>query len=176
MLQLFPSQDSPRLVMASATLRDVLEAVPSLGEEIALFNELIPGVPVTAGNLKTLFEAMKQREYLSFLVTPSIEACYRLTNGQDDELYDEDEGPRIGATVKVREGQRFLPVEEETFFDFDAVGFFRAVLWVKETIHCVTHDRICKCDGSAQRAPKRRKLANMDLCFECFLRAAALQA
>jgi hypothetical protein len=160
--------------MASATLRDVL-AVPSLCEEIAVFNELIPGVSATTGILKTLFEAMKQKECLSFLVTPDIEACYRLTNDQDDELYDEVEGPRIAATVKVREALSFIPVEEETFFDFDAVGFFSAILWVKESIHYVTHDRICHCGGSAQRLPKRRKLANMDLCFACFLRAAALQ-
>jgi hypothetical protein len=160
--------------MASTTLRDVLEAVPSLGAEIAVFNELIPGVPVTVKNMKTLFEAMKQREYLSMNVTPDIEACYRLTNRHDDEFYDEDEGPRIAAIVKVREYLRFIPVEKETFFDFDELGFFKAILHVKDAVFYVVNDRICKCDGSAHRTMKRRKLANMDLCFECLLRAAVL--
>ena len=147
--------------------------MPSLGAEIALFNELIPGVPVTVRNMKTLFDAMKQRKYLSFHVTPSIKACYRLTS-PEDELYDEDEGPRIAALVKVLESPMLIPVEEETFFDFDAVGFFNAILYVKEAVAYVINDRICKCDGSAPRAPKRRKLANMDVCLECLLRAAAL--
>jgi hypothetical protein len=162
--------------MASATLQAVL-AVPSLRTEIDLFNELIPGVPVTARNLKTLFDAMMERECLSFYVTPDIEVCYRVTNHDDDELYDEVEGPRIAATVKVRESRvslRFIPVEDETFWEFNPVGFFNAMAWVKGLVHCVIHERICKC-GSAQRTPKRRKLANMDLCIECFLRAAALQ-
>jgi hypothetical protein len=159
--------------MSSTTLREVLEAVPSLGAEIASFNELIPGVPTTKKNLTTLFDALKQKEYISFRVAPNIRACYRLTNHDDDEEYDEIEGPRIAVVINVLESPLWIPVGEETFFKFDADGFYKAILWVKEAVQCVIHDRLCKCDGSAPRAPKRRKLTDMDLCIECLLRAAA---
>jgi hypothetical protein len=161
--------------MSTPTLQGILAAVPSLGAQIDSFNELIPGVPATEENLATLFEAMKQKKDISFYVTPDIEVCYHVTNHDDDEEYNEIEGPRIAVGISVRAATTpwFDPLEEENSFNFDADGFYKAILWAKEAVRSVIRDGICKCDIFAPRAPKRRKLANMDLCINCLLREAA---
>ena len=138
--------------MASPTLQGIL-AVPSLGAEIASFNELIPGVPTTEKNLKALLEAMKLKNYIAVKVTPDIRACYRVTDPEDGAGYDQYEGPGISVIICVFISPMWHTVEEETFFNYDADGFYQAILWVKEVVRCVIYRRLCECVGAATDAP-----------------------
>jgi hypothetical protein len=156
--------------MSTPTIQEILAAVPSLAAQIDSFNELIPGVPATEKNLATLFEAMKQKKDITLDVPPNIKVDYHVMNYDDDE--DEFEGSHIRVKMGVRLAANvwFDSLEGEMFFNFDIEGFYKALLWTKEAVRSVIRDGICKC--LVPYGFKRRKLANMPLCINCFLTEA----
>jgi hypothetical protein len=159
--------------MSTPTLQQVLLTVPGFGAQINSFNEIIPGVPSTRENLATLFAAFEQEHFVEIGAAPDVRICFRQQNDDDEDVLDDRDGPRIDVSMSVRIDGHLTIVEGNGTFDYDADGFYKAIVWAKGAVRDVVRNGICDCYKRTRPWGLRYvKLTGMPSCLRCLLIAA----
>jgi len=161
------------------SLQEVMDRVPAVAGMIDEMNEIIPGVPATEKNLKTLLGELidvceEEENYdQTFELHPKAEhaSC-------DFTLFEHHEGDREGDRVLVvylkapvttlESGQKIREHIEHKSFELTPDGLLKGIVWAKQSLKRYREEGPCPdC-----RFTKRVKLEGFPSCFRCTLNKA----
>jgi hypothetical protein len=166
--------------MATPTLQEVLARVPAVEGMIDEMNELLPGVPATPRNMKTLLQHLERNDGL-FTFTrgdnqPRINMNINKDNKKAKIIFVELWGPVEMWVLNNGAGRNLprRPLLTSDRFDCTEDGLLKAIITAKKMLGKLRTEGTCPdCRNAAGELPsKRLKADNMPKCWDCMIRGA----
>ena len=159
--------------MAASSLQDILAKEPGLAAKIDAMTELLPGVPASKQNLKTLLE---------YVVKTDVIAVKDIDNIMIDIVVNERRRKKELLVSVLQKGpptrgdQEWSHVWCESF-ECTEDGLLKALITAKQNRKRYREEGPCPdCDSPDGNEPQRKKLRakGMPKCEECMLRAVVM--
>ena len=165
--------------MAASSLQDILAKEPGLAAKIDAMTELLPGVPASKENLKTLLEhLMKEGSFASDTDETSKTSILFLV--QQYRGKKEFEAQVLGKVEVVRSANGVYdrqPCVCSKVFKCTEEGFLDALLYAKQNRKRYREEGPCPdCVRSHESHPPKKKLKakGMPKCEECMFKAIVM--
>ena len=157
---------STRMAMSSQSLQDILTNEPGIAAVIAEMSELIPGVPASQANLKTLLEyVVKQRQiWINDSDDIMIEIVVPTRHKKKELLVSVHSKRELWCGLKQRS---YVWCNS---FECTEDGLLKALFSAKQNRKRYKEEGAClDCDRSGGNEPPRKK--GMPKCENCMLKA-----
>ena len=153
--------------MAAPSLQDILAKEPALVAKIDAMTELIPGVPASKENLKTLLEhVMKSSSYRL-----NVDDDSRITFYADNLIKTHF---LVSVFAKAEEGDTRICFQ---VFPCTEDGLLEGLIYAKQNRKRYREEGCCPdCDSPGDGEPPRKKLKakGMPKCEQCMLKAIVM--
>ena len=161
--------------MAASSLQDILATEPGLAAKIDAMTELLPGVPASQANLKTLLKYVVKTDFIEMKDIDNIMIQIVVGKRRKNKiLIVSVSGLQKGPPERV--DLRWLHVWSDSF-ECTEDGLLKALITAKQNRKRYREEGPCPdCDSPGGGAPLRKKLKakGMPKCEECMLKAIVM--